>query len=200
MLTHRTGRTACSASHREIRHCPQVRRFASWVEWYNENMNENQTEAAKPEAIRPTKKQKELLAFIEQFIAEHGYSPSYREIMNGLHYTSVATVALHVGNLIKRGHLIKRDHSARSLEVVNPTAGASPALLTNEVKEAEEKWLVSKVEKLFADAESGAVADASQLADIQTVLAAMKVLGLEGAAQSFMVRFAELQHSDVKKT
>ena len=65
--------------------------------------------------VRPTKKQHDLLEFIEAFIAQHGYSPSYREIMNGLNYTSVATVALHVNSLIKRGHLAKRDRSARSL-------------------------------------------------------------------------------------
>src|ERR1700749_1270636 len=95
-------------------------------------MNEKQTpKAGLPKqttdqnAVRPTKKQKELLTFIEGFINEHGYSPSYREIMNGLNYTSVATVALHVGNLISRGHLRKRDHSARSLEVVRH--GAAPA-------------------------------------------------------------------------
>ena len=69
--------------------------------------------------IRPTKKQQELLVFIAAFIAEHGYSPSYREIMTGLQYNSVATVALHVNSLIKRGHLRKRDRSARSLEVVH---------------------------------------------------------------------------------
>ncbi len=68
--------------------------------------------------VRPTKKQTELLTFIDQFIAAHGYSPSYREIMQGLQYNSVATVSLHVNNLIKRGHLQKRDRSARSLEVV----------------------------------------------------------------------------------
>ena len=64
-------------------------------------------------SIRPTKKQRELLSFIEAFIAEHGYSPSYREIMQGLQYTSVATVALHVNNLIKRGHLQKRRKPTR---------------------------------------------------------------------------------------
>ena len=68
--------------------------------------------------VRPTKKQRELLTYIEEFINQHGYSPSYREIMSGLNYTSVATVALHINNLLKRGHLRKRDHSARSLEVV----------------------------------------------------------------------------------
>ena len=63
--------------------------------------------------VRPTKKQRELLTFIEHFIGERGYSPSYREIMVGLNYTSVATVSLHVSSLIKRGHLRKRDRSAR---------------------------------------------------------------------------------------
>jgi SOS-response transcriptional repressor LexA len=37
--------------------------------------------------VRPTKKQRELLDFIAAFITEHGYSPSYREIMNGLNYS-----------------------------------------------------------------------------------------------------------------
>ncbi|QQS18905.1 hypothetical protein IPL68_02485 [Candidatus Saccharibacteria bacterium] len=147
-------------------------------------MNEKQTNQVKPlsvtelsqvKPVRPTKKQKELLGFIEQFIAEHGYSPSYREIMSGLHYNSVATVALHVGNLIKRGHLVKRDHSARSLEVVNPSGQVAAPFLTNEIKEAEEKWLVTKVEKLFVDAESTAVS-VQQLDDIAIVLAALRVL------------------------
>src|SRR6476469_10759782 len=108
------------------------------IMWHNGYvMNEKQTETA---SIRPTKKQKELLSYIEAFIQEHGYSPSYREIMNGLSYTSVATVALHVNNLIKRGHLRKRDHSARSLEVVTPTEAVK--VTSNQIKPADEKWLV----------------------------------------------------------
>ncbi len=144
--------------------------------------------------MRPTKKQKELLGFIEAFIAEHGYSPSYREIMNGLEYTSVATVALHVGNLIKRGHLRKRDHSARSLEVVNPV-GVQPEapLKTNAVKDGQEKWLVGKVEQFFKDAESQPVPTPEQLDDIRVLLAALRVLELEGAAQSFMERWNALK-------
>ena len=165
-------------------------------------MNEKQTNQVKPSSVaepsqakmvRPTKKQAELLGFIEQFITEHGYSPSYREIMGGLEYTSVATVALHVGNLIKRGHLVKRDHSARSLEVVNPAAEAKTPFLTNEIKESEEKWLVSKVEKLFADAEAQAAPTKQQAEDIAIVLVALKVIGLEGVAQSFAARLSTLR-------
>src|SRR6185369_12026287 len=101
--------------------------------------------------VRPTKKQRELLTFIEQFIGEHGYSPSYREVMTGLNYTSVATVALHINNLIRRGHLRKRDHSARSLEVVAPSEAAK--VTTNIIQPGEEKWLVEKIEHHFTERE-----------------------------------------------
>ena len=149
-------------------------------------MNEKQT-------LRPTKKQKELLKFIEQFIAEHGYSPSYREVMNGLSYTSVATVALHINSLIKRGHLRKRDHSARSLEVVK--ADDEPQKVTsNQVTEREEKWLVEKVEHAFQQLELATESDVAEgLDQLQILVAALKVLGLEGAAQSFAPRLSELK-------
>ncbi|HLB66341.1 MAG TPA: hypothetical protein VJJ78_01965, partial [Candidatus Saccharimonadales bacterium] len=98
--------------------------------------------------IRPTKKQHDLLVFIENFIAEQGYSPSYREIMQGVGYNSVATVALHVNNLIVRGHLHKRDRSARSLEVIKASQmpAAEAKVVTKQLKTSEAKWLIEKVE------------------------------------------------------
>lgn len=162
-------------------------------------MNEKQTSpepvaAAAEPALRPTKRQKELLTFIENFIAEHGYSPSYREIMNGLEYTSVATVALHVGNLIKRGHLRKRDHSARSLEVVTHGDTPNPApLKVNAVKAGEEKWLIEKVEQCFAEVEAEQLPTAVQIDNLYMLLGALRVLRLDGAAQSFTERLSALR-------
>lgn len=159
-------------------------------------MNEKQTESAK--TVRPTKRQRELLTFIEKFIGEHGYSPSYREIMNGLQYTSVATVALHVNNLIKRGHLRKRDYSARSLEVVSPVAPAG--IPTNQIQASEEKWLVEKVEHMFKQLEqaSGSV-EGQNLDSLYVLLGALKVLGLEAAAQSFQPRLSTLKKRAASK-
>jgi repressor LexA len=152
-------------------------------------MNEKQTLES---TIRPTKKQRELLTFIQEFIGEHGYSPSYREIMVGLNYTSVATVALHVNSLIKRGHLRKRDHSARSLEVVEP--GEAGKITTNQVAPGEEKWLVEKVEHAFSQLETlgGELKEAS-LDHLYVLVGALRVLGLEGAAQSFIPRLSDLK-------
>lgn len=66
-----------------------------------------------------TKKQKHLLDFIRQFDDEYGYAPTFREIMDGLNYSSVATVAQHVDNLAHKGFLHKRNNEARSVQLVD---------------------------------------------------------------------------------
>ncbi len=89
---------------------------------------------------RPSKKQKELLSFIDGFIKGYGYGPSYREIMRSLDYKSVSTVAVHVDGLIARGLLRKKDNSARSLEVVLQTAVTNP-------DDEHIKWLKKEIKK-----------------------------------------------------
>ena len=71
---------------------------------------------------RPSKKQQELLSFIDGFIKGNGYGPSYREVMRALGYKSVSTVSAHVDALIAKGYLRKGDYSARSIEVVGADA------------------------------------------------------------------------------
>jgi repressor LexA len=156
-----------------------------------------ETESETTKTVRPSKKQRELLAYIDQFIAEHGYSPSYREIMNGCEYTSVATVSLHVNNLIKRGHLKKRDRSARSLEVVNPENQDAP-LHTNQVKESEEKWLIEKIDHQFKQVEQAAFAPDEDLIKLQVLVDALKVLGLDGAAQGYSSRLQVIAAQQVQ--
>lgn len=142
-------------------------------------------------SIRPTKKQRELLSYIEQFIGEHGYSPSYREIMNGLQYTSVATVSLHVTNLIRRGHLRKRDRSARSLEVVH--GNAEKPVIVQAIQPNQETWLVDRVERMFADQEAANRPTPESLKQLRIVTATLEILGLAAAADSFQVRLKDLE-------
>lgn len=144
------------------------------------------------ETIQPTKKQKELLNFIEEFITAHGYSPSYREVMAGLNYTSVATVSLHINNLINRGHLGKRDRSARSLFLIKPSLKIS-GVKTNQIKPEEEKWLIKKVEYYFEKVESSLTVETAFLDELYVLVGALTVLGLSGAAQSFIPRLTELK-------
>jgi repressor LexA len=140
--------------------------------------------------VRPTKKQRELLSFIEKFIGEHGYSPSYREIMNGMNYTSVATVSLHINNLIRRGHLRKRDRSARSLEVVH--GGEEKSVVVQAIAPNQEKWLVEQVERFFKDLEEAGEVSQDALDELYVLVGSLKVLGLEAAARSFIPRLSDI--------
>ncbi|MEO5950629.1 MAG: hypothetical protein ABIQ04_04230 [Candidatus Saccharimonadales bacterium] len=97
------------------------------------------------EQQRPTKKQRELLSFIDGFIKGTGYGPSYREVMRALEYKSVSTVATHIDGLITRGFLRKTTHSARSLEMV--IAGPAEVKKTHAVRDSHIAWLKSEVDK-----------------------------------------------------
>ena len=137
---------------------------------------------------RPSKKQRELLTFIDGFIAGHGYGPSYREIMRALNYKSVSTVAVHVNGLISKGHLIKRDRSARSLEVVKqvldqPVKGVR-------VTTTDEKWLVDLIQARFDAYEKDPSAKARD--DLYVLVGALHVLGLDAPASAFKAKLSPL--------
>jgi SOS-response transcriptional repressor LexA len=142
--------------------------------------------------IRPTMRQKQLLQFIAEFIAEHGYSPSYREIMRGCGYTSVATVALHVNSLISRGHLVKRNNSARSLEVINIDLD-EPIVDPSDIKSGDEKWLVKIIDAKFKIAEEQTHIEQQEMDSLYVLVGALRVLGLDGAYSSFLPRIAEVR-------
>lgn len=98
--------------------------------------------------IKPTKKQKILLDFVDSFVKGNGYSPTLREIMRPLGYKSVSTVAKHVDNLIARGWLVKRDGEARSLEVVRPGMMGSESPRSDM---SHEQWLRQRIDEKLRD-------------------------------------------------
>lgn len=137
---------------------------------------------------RSTKRQKELLDFVADFIQEHGYGPSYREVMSGLDYKSVSTVAIHINGLISKGYLRKRDNSARSLEVVTTQLGSLPE--TPKPTPVKEKWLVEAVTSRFEAYETSR--DPQVLDEIYVLIGALKILGLDDAHQSLKARLISL--------
>ena len=66
-----------------------------------------------------TKRQKEVMAFITEFVRENGYSPSYEEMAAGLSLASVATVHKHVSSLEAKQYLNRAYNQSRSLQVTN---------------------------------------------------------------------------------
>lgn len=129
---------------------------------------------------RASKKQQELLGFVDRFIKEHGYGPSYREIMGALGYRSVSTVAVHIEGLIAKGYLARRDKSARSLEVI--TASTEQVVQKND------------------DIESALIAQINQVdlqpEDKELIKKALSLLGYDKAAKTAVLQDDEDEHTN----
>ena len=142
---------------------------------------------------RSTKKQKELLTYVDRFIKEHGYGPSYREVMSGMGYKSVSTVAVHIDGLIDRGYLRKRDNSARSLEVVSTDykVGSGPTSSPSTGGgAAKEKWLVEAVNQRFTQYEQSP--NPQVMDELYVLIGALKVLGFDGAYEAMRSKLASV--------
>lgn len=64
-----------------------------------------------------TKRQKQVLDFLAEFIAENHYSPSFEEIARNMDLASVATVHKHLQVLQEKGYIERRFNRSRALEM-----------------------------------------------------------------------------------
>jgi repressor LexA len=65
-----------------------------------------------------TRRQKQVLDFLVEFINQQGYSPSFHEIGAGLKLSSLATVHKHLQSLEKKGFIRRGRNRSRSVEVI----------------------------------------------------------------------------------
>ncbi len=64
-----------------------------------------------------TKRQKQLIDFLEKYIEEHEYAPTLAEIGEYFGLSSLATVHKHLHNLERRGFIRRSHNHSRALEV-----------------------------------------------------------------------------------
>ncbi len=82
-----------------------------------------------------TKRQKQMVDYLENYIREHGYAPTLSEVGQYFGLSSLATVHKHLRNLELKG-LIKRQHNhSRALEIAERrrTAAAQEVALLGQV-------------------------------------------------------------------
>jgi repressor LexA len=65
-----------------------------------------------------TKKQSEILAVITEYIDQHGYAPSIREIGDIMHLVSPSTVYMHLTKLKEKGLVTWEPTQPRTLRLV----------------------------------------------------------------------------------
>lgn len=78
-----------------------------------------------------TKRQREILEFIQEFIKSNRYAPSYREICQHFNFTSLGSVYKYIQILKRKGALFAESKASRSI-----TLAAEPQepLMQNEVE------------------------------------------------------------------
>lgn len=70
-----------------------------------------------------TRRQREILDYLTEFIVQYGYSPSLEEIGRRFGLSSLATVHKHLTNLQEKGFIRRAWNRSRSVELVPTGAG-----------------------------------------------------------------------------
>ncbi|MCB8876751.1 transcriptional repressor LexA [Acidisoma silvae] len=85
-----------------------------------------------------TRKQHELLMFIDRHLKASGYSPSFDEMKEALSLRSKSGIHRLISALEERGFLSRRHHQARALEVLKLPGEAAMALVSDRKTAAAE--------------------------------------------------------------
>ena len=70
-----------------------------------------------------TKRQREILDFLNEFIQQHGYAPSLEEVGRRFGLSSLATVHKHLTNLQEKGFIKRAWNRSRSVELLQARTG-----------------------------------------------------------------------------
>jgi repressor LexA len=70
-----------------------------------------------------TKRQREILDYLNDFISKHGYAPSLEEIGKRFNLSSLATVHKHLTNLQEKGFIKRAWNRSRSVELLQTRSG-----------------------------------------------------------------------------
>lgn len=74
-----------------------------------------------------TRRQKQILDFVQHYLAENGFAPSFEEIAEHFSFRSLATVHEHLTNLERKGYIQRGHNESRAIELV-PVPGQSAAI------------------------------------------------------------------------
>ncbi len=83
-----------------------------------------------PDFSQLTNRQREIYDFIRERIERRGYGPTVREIGEGFGIKSPNGVMCHLKALEKKGLILREEHAARAIQLVDhrPTSGGLPLL------------------------------------------------------------------------
>lgn len=131
-----------------------------------------------------TRKQHELLIFIDKHLRETGFSPSFEEMKEALKLKSKSGIHRLITALEERGFLKRRAHRARALEVIRlpenlaPRRAAAAGAVAAPPKEAPPAFAANVIRGNFAANLTGAPKPANEAAAVHLPLYGRIAAGL----------------------
>ena len=65
-----------------------------------------------------TKRQREILTYLDSYCEDNGYAPSFEEIASRFKYNSLATVHEHLSNLERKGYIKRSYNESRAIQIL----------------------------------------------------------------------------------
>ena len=97
-------------------------------------------------AVALTRRQYQVLAFLDSFVRERGYCPSYDVVRKSMGLASLATVHKHLNTLERKGFIHRDSNRSRSIEVINRQPMIEVAAVEGEPSRELEKFEVASVD------------------------------------------------------
>ena len=90
-----------------------------------------------------TRRQYQVLAFLDSFVRERGYCPSYDEVRKSMGLASLATVHKHLNTLEQKGFIHRDSNRSRSIEIINRQPMIEVAAVKEESSRESERFKVA---------------------------------------------------------
>jgi repressor LexA len=65
-----------------------------------------------------TRRQRQILDYLNSYTSENGYAPSFEEIAEHFNYNSLATVHEHLTNIERKGYIKRTYNESRAIEIL----------------------------------------------------------------------------------
>lgn len=99
---------------------------------------------------RPTKRQQQVLDFLNDYISSHGNAPSQREIAASLGINGTVGVLKHLQALERKGCIVRRQGSARGVTLPQPSSSSVSLPIVGTVRAGSPQPPLEDIEGYFS--------------------------------------------------
>lgn len=92
-----------------------------------------------------SERQRNILRYMEKYLAEHGFPPTIRQIGEATGINSTSVVNYNLNKLVQAGYLSRSSHVARGLRLMKPLQGEKKSRAAVQVSHGPRVYLIGQI-------------------------------------------------------